>query len=902
MALFDTKTFFYNAGRGENPTTALGAAFGMPYCLISLGEDLLSLLPRSVLDPMRRSTQDGVTAADDSIKSALASLGFLDGIIEYDTETGSFRLVSDSSRNGLDRNDSDDLNSVGGFLGAAFQAAAFAGRLYNNYETTVNQINAISDCIQSYSDYLNYTGGAKASQISRLDPDEYEELFRKYDILKKDIDEATRFRDQALSLLQTIDNILDEREQDPTLEPVFLADFSSIVSGANVLIEPLPAPERVEEIIRLKFGPPVSKTGKFILSVDGLYYDSQTSGIIPVLIEIENRKSNLQNNALWRLDFDSNLGGRGKQLSLESLKSYIDTILDPKIINESNFIRQYYDKDEILGEIVGQKNRRVFDLSSQIVELQGASAAQIVISNMRQVMLSEASHHQQKINKRKKQIELAVLMPSIYRNEIVYNPGDEIPVNDFSYLQGINYKLDIEKQKSLVLSQNEVSGVVLPLNVKYVQQIDQPERIILDHLLINNVGIGSIVADGSGLMAPELTITDTVIKEGLIALYNLLKFEIVDPSSSNFKLNNSSEFSMRMDAQLVGPKENRIFRNGVGIARLDGVTKHSSSQPTVPSAVGSYIRLPQQRELQDFLYNKDGATFEAWVHAPNLDSDVSGYGDNGVSGLYRLILSNENTGLNSGGQQQSDILRLKNDNSSDICKGVIFGFTRDRRFTLNQTGSNISSDNPASSSYIIFAPTQSFNSSSVGLINKSYDLEDGCANLQDMWYGLSFPLSSQVNGVQLSSCNDEFCQLSLTLNPIKNEIKLYCDGQLLTTSSYFQVFGIDPTKSYLNIPSIKLNNSFEYNSNSMSAVDVPELKAGPKLDQYFTPWIIGGGYTDGMQTGNFMGGQYGGIISGLKGYIGGIKLYSKALTDAQVLKNYNASKNFFKNIDINLLK
>lgn len=901
MALFDTKTFFYNAGRGEDPVTSLGAAFGMPACLISLTSDLINLLPNSVLQPMRNSTQDGITAADDAIKGALASLGFLDGIIEYDTETGTFRLVTDSSRNGLDGESGDDLNSIGGFLGAAFQAAASAGRLYNNYESTLDQINAISDCIQSYSDYLNYTGGAKATERADLqssNPADYSDLMRQYDIVRRDIQEATNFRDDALDLLNRIDEVLQARAENPALEPVFTLDYADVLSGTNLPIESPPPPDKIEEIFRLKFGPPISKTGKFILSIDGLYFDSQTSGLIPALVELEKRKSNLENSILWKLNFDPNIGGRGKQINLETLKSYVDTILDPNIVNESNFISQYYDKDEVLSNLIGQKNRRVFDLSSQIVQLKEQEVSEILISNLKQVMLSEASHHQQKINKRKKQIELAVIMPSIYKNEIVYNPGDEIPINDFSYLQGINYKLDIEKQKSLILSQNEVSGVVLPLNVKYVQQIDQPEKIILDHLLINTMGIGAIVADGSGLMAPELTITDTIQKDKLIALYNLLKFEVVEPSSTSFKLNNSSDFSFRLDAQLVGQEKNRIFSKGVGIAYLEGITKNSSVQPTVPSSVGSYIRLPEQKELQDLLYSKQGATFEAWIYAPGLDNEVAGYNTDGVSSLYRLILANENTGIQSISQQQSDILGIRNKKDSDVCKGLIFGFTRDRRLTKDENPSNNSSDNKVEEACLVLAPTQSFNGSSIGFINKSYDLTDSCFGASSLWYSMRYPLSGSVNGVSLSSCNDEFCQITLTLNPTNNLISFYCDGQLLSASSYNEVFGIDPSKGYINIPTIKLNNSFEYSRSSMSSVNVPELKAGPKLDQYFTPWIIGGGYTDGMQTGNFMGGQYGGIISGLRGFIGGIKFYSKPLSNQEVLSNFNASKNFFKNIDI----
>ena len=49
--------------------------------------------------------------------------------------------------------------------------------------------------------------------------------------------------------------------------------------------------------------------------------------------------------------------------------------------------------------------------------------------------------------------------------------------------------------------------------------------------------------------------------------------------------------------------------------------------------------------------------------------------------------------------------------------------------------------------------------------------------------------------------------------------------------------------------------------------------------------------------GNFMGGTYGGIISGLKGYLGSFKMYSKPLNSEEVLNNYKAQMNFFKNID-----
>ena len=41
-----------------------------------------------------------------------------------------------------------------------------------------------------------------------------------------------------------------------------------------------------------------------------------------------------------------------------------------------------------------------------------------------------------------------------------------------------------------------------------------------------------------------------------------------------------------------------------------------------------------------------------------------------------------------------------------------------------------------------------------------------------------------------------------------------------------------------------------------------------------------------------------GLNSGLNGYVGSVKFYSRALTNTEVLENYNGQKAFFKNIDL----
>ena len=101
-----------------------------------------------------------------------------------------------------------------------------------------------------------------------------------------------------------------------------------------------------------------------------------------------------------------------------------------------------------------------------------------------------------------------------------------------------------------------------------------------------------------------------------------------------------------------------------------------------------------------------------------------------------------------------------------------------------------------------------------------------------------------------------------------------------------------------SLPSFRKPNSFEY---AEKTVDGPmTLKTGPKLNKFYTPWIVGGGYTDGMYlNGNFMGGgANSGIVSGLRGHVGSLKFYSKPLNKNEVLANYNAQKGFFKGIQM----
>ena len=143
----------------------------------------------------------------------------------------------------------------------------------------------------------------------------------------------------------------------------------------------------------------------------------------------------------------------------------------------------------------------------------------------------------------------------------------------------------------------------------------------------------------------------------------------------------------------------------------------------------------------------------------------------------------------------------------------------------------------------------------------------------------------------------------MVADPKVNELRFYLDGNLLITSSLSYCFG--QKKHFpVAVPTFTQGNSFEYGGSSTSwNVIAPILGGGPKWNfgaaYSFTPWIVGGGYTDGNMVddkGFHFLNEYGGISSGLKGHVGSLKFYKKPLNNKEVLQNYDAQKGLFKNI------
>lgn len=921
MASFDLDTFLTLQGQGQGVVGSLGTSFGFPSCLLNFTEDLFSLLPSGVLISLNDAADSGRSRANSLTASIFSTLTFESGIVSFDTETGMISFGSNSSK--IDAENSGELNDLNFFVSAVGEVLGGAGQLYRNYQIASAQYEQLERCIRGFVNQKKATGGSAANERAKLGEEEYrrrtEAAYNKYLNQLRSAKEAS---DRLARTQASIQNVLDARAENPDLEPEFNPAYVNLVSGTSFRLPSDEEDQEADEIIRLVYGPPQTSNGRYLLSTDGLYYDSQTEeGLEPVLLFVSDNKATIEEAKKWRFNYAPNIGGKGDQvnsntfnkwLASPSVKdspslSWTKTIFDDTIINEDATLRVHYEKDHFLRVLEGQKEKRILDIDKQIEELEESGASQSVIDNFKQSLLSEVAYHNKKINRRKKQIEIAVFAPSIFNRGTSPEPG-KVPINDFSYLQDCNISLALDTQRKLILDQEEVSGVVLPLRPTFTVSKSVEASESIEHLFVPEVGLGAIITDNrdpTESSSLELSISDVIISDKLIGVYNFLNSKTTTPSSTDFDVLNCSTDDNYNNAQLVAPNAEFVFGKsadatlaigyGLGAAYLEGITRNYD---TNPSGLGSYVKLPDTEEYQDWLYNRSGATFDTWVYAPYLTFDESWDEGLATSSLYRLILACENTGSLPGATRSSseDILNVEYTDGSDYTKGLIFGFTRDIRWRGQVGPSNDGSIQAGADGGLILAPTVAYDGSSVAFVAKA-KAQNSCIDTSG-WVGMYVPLTQQTSsGKTLESCSNGFCQLSVTLDYEDNEVNLYLDSELLATSAISEVFGSPPTHS-IKLPTFKKANSFEYSESTVGPLAPRSLKSGPKLNTYFTPWILGGGYTDGMaETGNFMGGEYGGVRSGLRGYLGSTKFYSKPLTQKELAFNNSIQSKLYKNLD-----
>jgi len=743
-----------------DPFGGLTAQFGVPTCILGLTKDLLSLIPGGVLAGLHSGMGGGMLAARGSLANVTKFI-FRDlGIIEYDTLTGKFAFISDTSQWGVDGFGLGILSDIFEFIG---ELGGTWSEIYRNIDVLEDQIDALRSCMQDYDTWLK--GVENKSTITS--EDELTSGSGKLAIYRELTKGIYEFLSAAQTLQTNIEEIFQERDMDPSLIPVF-EDEDEVAE---------------EPIFRLTFGPPNAKEGQFILSVDGLYYDSQTREYgsddfptdVPTLADLSSLEF-IPDESRWLLDHAPNLGGRGTSYSLGDLDRYVNTIFDLNHIDESKDMKEWYDADHLVSFLVSQKNKRIDDIHANLIDLRasGYSTDSAIYLNFDQQIITESAAFNNKINKRKKQIEAAAKTLDVFGFATPFSKGN-VPVNDFSYLSSVNLNISISQQKNLAFDHGEVSGIILPIVPKYVHADESTQQIVVTPLLVTPPGVGSIV-DGEELetTAPILSLVTGITTDDLIAVYNFTDVNFQEPNSSVFDTLNCNALGTENRAQTVTNNPSLMFQKGLGIPYLTGIPVRDKvdsfteftgetwgSHEFKIADSGNFIRLPDltakptQEDYRDLLYSYTGATIDFWTYIPGLYQQESGWWehpfDTSSFGFalsssegkwcdghyYRVLLGCENTGGENIGLDQSAITI---DNSSDSVKGMVMGFSRDPRMYYD--GSSVV---PGSND---FDPRSNFG----GVV-------DGVSGLatEDL-SSLFFPLGAygpNVSGIWAASSNDQ---------------------------------------------------------------------------------------------------------------------------------------------------
>jgi hypothetical protein len=717
--------------------------------------------------------------------------------------------------------------------------------------------------------------------------------------------------------------------------------------------------------------PPLAKRGQFFYSKTGMYYDVYGEGLHFSEDDVESIVSAVyfdedgkaipgtgvpENSVKWLLNYNPNLGGRGTSVSLKTFKEWTGTVFDQTQVDESPDLHIFYNNDHFLQVLIDQRNKEIYDVSSHLTKMIDSgdyTTDSALYLNQRQNLESTIATHKGKINKRKKQIQI---LATLGRDGANLTPGN-IPINDFSLIESDLVAVERRKQEKLIFNPGDVSGMVLPISPKFINS-DSNNAYVANDLMLGQVGIGSILSSDqtvSGTEGTILSLTDQISTKGLVAIYNFLDTDMVKPDSGEYpSINCATSGANQKPAQLVASSIDSLFPSGLGIPYFRGLCTLFSGMDGNPKSVDytgnqAYLYSPYRPygyarlqsgwdDIDSLFYKRSGFSFQTWVHVPDLAStNGQGWaGDQSVSALHRVVLGCENRG-GSASSLNSDLivgpirgdtgLAGTDDSRGTSVRGLLLGFTRDRRFTQNGPPSNNPEDNNLNHGLSFYmAPTQSLNTSCVTFLNVSASTE-GCVDdktiASNKYYGAFVDVSTTVNDEKFADCSSSFKLVTVTVDYGLDKVTMYCNQEKLLAQSTEETFGISQTPP--RIPSEMDSSSFLYTNiyegvlpwmpprfppNGIGQQDFWYWD-GPQPDggtMPLTPWIIGGGYTDGMTVRefgsdskegmNFLGSIFGGRKSGLHGFLGSIKLYNRAITSEEVIQNYNAQKGFFENIQV----
>ena len=738
-----------------------------------------------------------------------------------------------------------------------------------------------------------------------------------------------------------------------------------------------------EPIFDLVYGPPMATTNRFVLSEDGIYYDSRSGGIPSIYTE------RITSN-YWKLQFGANKGGRGVEYSDEQYNKFSETIFSDSFTDTNNKVKSFYLHDDILNSYDQDRKLQLQDVSGTIVDLMasGYAASSAMVKNYQEAIGSVSYAYDEKIKVRKKQLQLAALFgpyevtdessplgpghflervtvpvvsrlpicgsdisgttqfddetPPDRRGDIVFsglnvhseinlNAIDRIPINDFSYLKLSSLIPSISVQERFTLMSSDLDDVINPYPPTY---LTEPEKgiSIIPEFAINSLGENKWV-DASGdnflsSLTPALrNLDDEVITSNLLCSYNFLDpLSVVTAPEHKFLVRNHAQTSTALNAKLVGSASS-IFVSGLSIPYLNGTLVDASAKyglryASIPK--GSYVRLPsnirndevypQSDPLDNLMYSESGWSFDFWTYTPSLSSTLT------YDHRYKVIISNENNG-----------------DSAVPTKGMMVGF-RDRGFPGTA---------PSGLEFVILGtePSDAVSwgkSAVIGSELSGVGSTIDCYTERGVVIGLD---TSTVSGKNILNSNTEFTHYNVSHNVASDVITVVLDGEFLASATASTAFGTKKN-SPLNLPGRISTTSYQDGTGQW----------GEKLytrHQYpsfpvFTPWVIGGGWTDniyessqinktpaGFLGANTNAGYFnqsftpnkGGFIgqhtntssipglagysvgaftsnykiprSGLEGFVGSFKVYTSPLNTEEVLVNYKAQQAYFKNITTN---
>tara|TARA_R100000458_G_scaffold13299_1_gene11106 strand:- start:8248 stop:11457 length:3210 start_codon:yes stop_codon:yes gene_type:complete len=841
-----------------------------------------------------------------------------------------------------------------------------------------------------------------------------------------------------------------------------VASLEAQLSGIDVLTP----------VFDLEYGPPISTGNQFVLSEDGLYYNSRGEPVPDVVPDP------LSSN-MWTLQFNSNVGGRGISFTEQDAEDDAGTIfsLNQDLGTNTPRVLKFYEFDDVLQQFADDRQSHLTQVSGYISEIlaNGYADTDAVVRSYKSQLGSVAAVYGEKIKKRKRQLEIAAIygrntffvtdrdhpmgeglffqylppqgkayeynlkykdLPDNVKslsflqpaeggqalawnrrlNEVVEVPEPDniiaiagfwqqiprIPLNDFSYLQQADIPLDL--QRKLTLFSEDVASVVAPYQAKYVIAPNKPTSYTTE-LAVDEIGFGDWVhPESSGMPNGSVSatsplyksLTDDIVSDDLLICYNFLDPEAVtQPSGTLYGANNAAEGSPRMDGKMVAHHKSLIFPSGVGIPYFRGTIfdQKQKYNPLYPELYGSYVRLPNitkdyqqysvpfngSRELDNLFYSQKGATLDFWAYVPNVWSDMDNFH------RYRLVFANENSGPVASNYVTASPLRKgvsTNDSPTidmDRTLGMMIGW-RDAGSPDGESG--YSSDGLE----FIIAPTVGQNQSQAAGNKKSWG-HSIC--ISERWTGETAPTSSIVtqNGMYIASgtrttdgsgigeVSGSYMHFNIAFDYDSEEVRVCLDGKELSTSAMVDVLGgrpetmVYPTAVKMELVD-KTDNIISRGEGSSNPVGgsfnnpTKESFLGPNIyDEQvspervafpvYTPWIIGGGYSDNInkiaetdfrpqgflgsntnntyqqtrfgddlvtvQVGGATGATYpvgqhqpplsngegGGNASrnniprsGLDGYLGSFKIYTKPLSTKEAKKNFDSQKGFFKNIEI----